>query len=271
MIIVYDMITKIHSGGVHMNKRQARIVEIVNHANQISFYDLKKFFPDVADITLRRDLSSLAAGNRILRYHGGVKSVNYQVGTDGDLSYRSAVNMDAKRSIAEAATTFVHPNTTIFIDSGSTCLELCKVFPDIPVLVFTSGINCAMELCKRKNVQLYILGGMVNKETMALSGSTPLSQLKHLNFDISFLGALGFSDHAAFTTGEEEAAILKREVIHHTDKTFVLADSGKFGHPGTFTFCEPADIDYLVTDVNADSATIMKIASDEVNVIIANP
>lgn len=253
-----------------MNKRQDQIIKIVNQKNQISFYDLKQHFPDIADITLRRDLNALACDNRIIRYHGGVKSVNYQVGTDGELSYRAAINIDAKRSIAEMATKFIHPNTTIFIDSGSTCLALSKVFPDIPVLVFTSGINCAMELSKRKNVQLHILGGMVNKETMALSGSTPLSQLKHLNFDVSFMGALGFTENTFFTTGEEEAAILKREVIRRSAKTFMLADSGKFGLPGTFSFCEPSQVDYLITDGRADPSIVEKISAEDVNVIISN-
>ena len=252
-----------------MNDRKEKIVQIVNRENDISFFALKQHFPDIADITLRRDLEALSKENRIIRFHGGVRSIKFQVGTDGKLSYREVLHIEAKRAIARKAVEFIHPNTTVFIDSGSSCLELCKVFPDIPVLVFTSGINCAMELCKRKNVQIYTLGGVINKDTMALSGSTSLSCLDHLNFSIAFMGVLGCSDGTSFTAGEEECAILKREVIRRAARTFMLADSSKFGVTETFSFCHPAQLDTLITDDRADPGILSAIAQQEVNVIVA--
>lgn len=252
-----------------MKDRKEKIVQIVNRENSISFFDLKQHFPDIADITLRRDLEALSKENRIIRFHGGVRSNKFQVGTDGKLSYREVLHIEAKRAIARKAVEFIHPNTTVFIDSGSTCLELCKVFPDIPALVFTSGINCAMELCKRKHVQLYTLGGMINKDTMALSGSTSLSFLDHLNFGIAFMGVLGCSDAFSFTTGEEECAILKRKVIQRAAKTFMLADSSKFGVTETFSFCNLEQVNTLITDDSAEPDILSAIRQQEVNVIVA--
>ena len=122
-----------------MNKRQEQIVEIVERENTLSFSALKAYFPDISDITLRRDLAALHAEKRLVRLHGGVKSIQFRAGTDGEIAYRSTVHQDAKVAIARKAVSFLRPDTTVYIDSGSTCLELCLDVTHIHRLTVTLG------------------------------------------------------------------------------------------------------------------------------------
>jgi len=252
-----------------MNKRQEQIIEIVERENSLSFSALKSYFPDISDITLRRDLSALHADKRLVRVHGGVKSIQFRAGTDGEIAYRSTVHQEAKMAIARRAVSFIKPNATVYVDSGSTCLELCRAFPDIPVLVFTSGLNCAVELCKRKHVKIYHLGGMIAKESMAVTGASALLSLADLHFNVAFVSALGCSDDGAFSIGAAGASALKNDVIRRADETCMLVDSSKFGLQETFTFCRADQLTHIITDDSVSPATVSALAEKGGRIILA--
>ena len=113
-----------------MEQRRNQIVELVNRKGSISFAQLKEAFPSVSEMTLRTDLKALDEARRVVRVHGGVKSVEQVVGTDDLLSRRSARNAEAKQIIAEKATALLRPNTTLFLDSGSTATAVARCIPD---------------------------------------------------------------------------------------------------------------------------------------------
>lgn len=252
-----------------MNKRQEQIIEIVERETALSFSALKSYFPDISDITLRRDLSALHADKRLVRVHGGVKSIQFRAGTDGEIAYRSTVHQEAKMAIARKAVSFIKPNATVYVDSGSTCLELCRAFPDIPVLVFTSGLNCAAELCKRKHVKIYHLGGMIAKESMAVTGASALLSLADLHFNIAFVSALGCSDDGAFSIGAAGASALKNDVIRRADESCMLVDSSKFGLQETFTFCRADQLTHIITDDSVSPATVAALTEKGGRIILA--
>lgn len=253
-----------------MNKRQEQIIEIVERENSLSFSALKAYFPDISDITLRRDLSALHNEKRIIRIHGGVKSMQFRAGTDGEIAYRSTVHQEAKMAIARKAVSFIKPDATVYVDSGSTCLELCRVFPDIPVLVFTSGLNCAMELCKRKHVKIYHLGGMIAKESMAVTGASALLSLADLHFNLAFVSALGCSEDGAFSIGAAGASALKNEAIRRADEACMLVDSSKFGIHETFAFCRAGQLNHIITDSGVSPATVAALTEKGGHVILAD-
>lgn len=112
-----------------MEQRRNQIVELVNRKGSISFAQLKEAFPSVSEMTLRTDLKALDEARRVVRVHGGVKSVEQVVGTDDLLSRRAARNAEAKQIIAEKAAALLRPNTTLFLDSGSTATAVARCIP----------------------------------------------------------------------------------------------------------------------------------------------
>ena len=85
-----------------------------------TFNELKEAFPDVSDMTLRTDLKTLDQGKQLVRIHGGARSIDLVMGTEGVMTWRTVTNLDKKEMIARKARTLVFPNSTIYIDSGST-------------------------------------------------------------------------------------------------------------------------------------------------------
>ena len=85
-------------GGERMllEERLDEIVKIVNERGSISNQELVKMF-GASESTIRRDITTLANDNRVIRVHGGAMSVVSGGGMeDSEVSARRIQNSDAK-------------------------------------------------------------------------------------------------------------------------------------------------------------------------------
>lgn len=58
-----------------MEKRRQAIVDLVEQMGEVSIKDLRELFPTVSEVTLRKDLRSLDEEKKLVRVHGGAKSI----------------------------------------------------------------------------------------------------------------------------------------------------------------------------------------------------
>ena len=214
----------------------------------ITFSQLKSAFPDVSEMTLRTDLKSLDEARRIVRTHGGARSVEYIVGTDDLLLNRNTRNVAEKGIIARKAKGLIRPDSTVFLDSGSTTTALAKELDDMRTLVFTNSLTCAAELARLEQARTIMIGGSLNRYSLSLNGSKSIEDVNALSFDLLFLGVTSFQSSTGFACGSDDEAALKRALIAHAEKTVVLMDSSKLGQKSTFKICDLADVDYVVSD-----------------------
>ena len=213
-----------------MEQRRNQIVELVNRKGSISFAQLKEAFPSVSEMTLRTDLKALDEARRVVR------------------SRRAARNAEAKQIIAEKAAALLRPNTTLFLDSGSTATAVARCIPDQPMLIYTSGLSCAMELAKLEKPHVSLPGGMLNRFSMSVCGAQSIQTMEGINFDLLLLGVTSYSPETGFTCGVEDEARLKQTVLRRCEQKAVLLDSSKIGLKSTFHICELSDIDIVISD-----------------------
>ena len=233
---------------MNMEQRREKMVELVNREGSVSFAQLKQFFRPVSDMTVRRDLEYLDKQKRIIRTHGGARSVEVLAGTDDLYLRRSTRNAEGKRVIARKAVQLLQYNTAIFLDSGSTCTEFARLISDGPYMIFTTSVNSALELSRLSQAQVYVIGGRLNAASFCVNGAATLQQLETINFQTVFLGTMGYSQGRGFTCGSEEDCAVKRAAIRQSEKVVMLMDTQKVEVTGTFTFADTADINVLVTD-----------------------
>lgn len=231
-----------------METRRNAIVELINKNGTVSFSQLKDAFPNVSEMTLRTDLKLLDEARRILRVHGGAKSVQVIVGTDGFLNRKSVRNIPEKQKIAEKALTLLHPDTTIFLDSGSTTTVFARQFPDQPNLIYTTGLSCATELANLSNPIVMLPGGKLNRYSQSVFGFSAIKELERVNFHQAFLGITGYHSQAGFTCGINDEALLKQTAIRQAEQVIALMDSSKLGVKCSFRIGGLEDIDIVVSD-----------------------
>lgn len=231
-----------------MEQRRNTIVDLVNQSGNISFSQLKKNFPQISEMTLRTDLKALDEAKRIVRVHGGAKSVDVVIGTDDMLSRRLVRNMEAKQLITQKTLPFIRKDTTIFLDSGSTTTTLASCMPDQSNLIYTNSLSCAAELCRLSKPAIHLLGGAMNQYSMSTCGIHTIRDVARINFDQAFMGVTSYCDQTGFTCGVDEEAVLKQAVMRQAEQIIVLMDSSKVGVKSTYSICGLQDVDLIISD-----------------------
>ena len=178
-----------------VESRRSAIVAYINEKGEVTFAQLKEAFPNVSDMTLRTDLKNLDDNKRIVRIHGGARSVYVVFGTDDFLSRRSIRNVDAKKAIIMKAKELIGPGTSIFLDSGSTTTMLAAELDDQPNLIVTSSISCAMELGGLEKPQVLIVVDMMGNTRKLF---VPLAR--------ALKSACKSQDHLCFLSYEQDIA-----------------------------------------------------------------
>lgn len=231
-----------------MQQRRLKITELINREGQITFPRLKQAFPDMSEMTLRTDLKYLDETGAIIRIHGGAKSIETVAGTDGLLAHRTVRNQELKMQIAQKAVSLLHPQSSVFIDSGSTTTVFSRYIPDEPRQIFTSGISCATELAALNRASIHLIGGNLNRYSLSVAGSRSILELQSYNFDICFLGVTSFNPNVGFCCEGQEDCILKQVALSRSLYTVALMDSTKFGLSNTHCVCPPNGVNAIVTD-----------------------
>ena len=227
-----------------MEMRRDAIVQLVNEKGSVRFSQIKEAFPNVSEMTLRTDLKALDEEKKILRVHGGARSVQVIIGTDGFLNRKSVHNISEKQEIARKALTLLHPDTTIFLDSGSTTTAFARQIPDRSYLIYTTGLSCATELANLSKPTVMLPGGKLNRYSQSVFGYSAIRELERVNFDQAFLGVTGFHPSVGFSCGISDEALL----IRQSGQVIALMDSSKIDVKCSFSFCRLSDIDVVVSD-----------------------
>ena len=235
-----------------MEQRRSEIVNLVNRDGSVTFARLKEVFPNVSEMTLRTDLKALDQARRLVRVHGGAKSVTYVVGTDDILSRRENRNPGEKTAIAQKAVGLLRPNDVIFLDSGSTAMAFARQIPDEDFLIFTTGIDCLRQLVQLKRPKIHILGGEINPASMCVTGVRALLAMQNIRFDVAVLGTTGYTPREGFTCGGESDAAIKAAAVRQSERAVMLMDSSKVGLASTFSFANLGQLHTVVTDDGID-------------------
>ena len=165
-----------------MEMRRNAIVQLINEKETVSFAQIKKKFPNVSEMTLRTDLKALDEEKKILRVHGGAKSVQVIVGTDGFLNRKSVHNISEKKEIARKALALLKPDTTVFLDSGSTATAFAEQIPDDSYLIYTTGLSCATKLAGLTKPTVMLPGGRLNRYSQSVFGISAIKELERVEF-----------------------------------------------------------------------------------------
>ncbi len=231
-----------------MLARRDRIVALVNQQGTVSFAQIKAALPHVSEMTIRTDLKALDQERRIVRIHGGARSVSFVVGTDDLLDLRAVRNVDEKKTVAAKAAALVEPNTTLFIDSGSTTALMAAELPDEHFIAFTNSLAVAGELAHRAHAESFLIGGRINRFSLCTDGVRAQQHVESLAFDQFFMGVTSYSPECGFSCGSDEEALLKRLCINRAEKTVALMDSSKVDVRNTFGICALDQVDVVVSD-----------------------
>ena len=230
-------------------ERIEEIAEILDKRGKMTLEQLEEVFPNVSQMTLRRDLFQLEEDGRVIRIRGGAMSVKEVQKVSGEAyTKKTTMNTDAKIVIARKAAALIDEGTCLFIDGGTTAMYLSKEMPDINCTVFTNGIAVAMELAQKKNVNITVVGGQLMKDNLSTSSPASKDYFDLTNFEIAIVSATAFTPEQGFSCNSQIESDLLKIVFKKARRVYMMLDSSKIGKINPYTFAHINDVDVLITD-----------------------
>ncbi|MBA8759608.1 DeoR family transcriptional regulator [Staphylococcus schleiferi subsp. coagulans] len=205
-------------------KRHEMILDALAQHNFLSLQHLVEYTESSAS-TIRRDLSRLQEEGKLTRVHGGAKLINNP--KEPELYEKRTQHIEEKVAIAKKAAQLVNEGDCIYLDAGSTTLEMIPYLSAKEITVVTNGLSHVEGLLKQ-GIPTKFIGGDVKGNTLAVVGGRAVDFLKHYRFNKVFLGVNGIDIEAGFTTPDEREAIVKETAVSQAQQAYVLADTSKF-------------------------------------------
>jgi len=250
-------------------QRQASILDQVRRLGGARVADLVAEF-GVSDMTVRRDIETLAERGLVLKVHGGAVLVE---GTADEPGYaaKSLHQRVEKAAIARAAARLAKPGSAIGISAGTTTAALAAELVSVPELtVVTNSIPVADAFYRAgRNDRTVVLTGGTRTPSDALVGPFAMSAIRSLNVDMLFMGVHGMSTHAGFTTPNLMEAETDRALVAAARRLIVVADHTKWELIGISTIATLRDAHTLITDAGLPTDARSHLASEVGELIVA--
>lgn len=247
--------------------RRQRIRELLETKPFISLKELGELFPDVTGMTLRRDIEYFEQQGELIKVRNGARSMKFITATaDEKYTRREKENEAVKRTLALCARNYIEKGKCIFIDSGSTAMQLAAVMEDEVVSVITPGPNISLRLIEKKKPIVTLIGGILNRDSLSVTGDLSIESLKNYSIDTAFIVPSGYSSGEGFTCGNYSECELKRAAVESARRVVLMMDSSKNEKHYPYSFCDLSDIDIFITD--CDSPVSRKAQRQGVNVIV---
>ncbi len=248
------------------HERQEAIMEALQRRPSLAIQDLFSHIK-ASPATVRRDLAFLEKKGMLVRTHGGVVHPDHLSGEPTyDQRLREAPS--GKKAIAEKAAGMVPQGATVFVDSGTTCLEVGRILLGREDLALFTNSSPLINIPFRRSARLVSIGGELREISRAMVGGLALEWLAKLRFDIAFIGASGLATEGISTTELSEAEI-KRQVMARAKKSILLADGSKWENPSAFLFSAWNSFDIWITDSAPAKRGLQKLDKIATRVILA--
>ncbi len=242
-------------------QRRAHIVEQVQLTGGVRVSELTRLF-GVSDMTIRRDLDSLAKRGLIAKVHGGATRAEPST-EEPTFASKSLRELAEKEAIGVRAASLVRPGAAIALTAGTTTWVLARHLVGIPQLtVVTNSIPVAELLHESQRPdQTVILTGGVRTPSNALVGPVAVATIMSLRVDMLFMGVHGADARAGLTTPNLMEGETNRAFADSARHLVVLADHTKWGVVGLSQIVALSGIGTFVTDDGLDPDAQSIIAS----------
>ncbi|MDE7014233.1 MAG: DeoR/GlpR family DNA-binding transcription regulator [Kineothrix sp.] len=222
----------------------------------------------VSEITVRRDLNFLESKGIILRYFGGARLLR------NETDILQSQDMDPvslkKNIIAKYMAALISDNDTIFINSSSTAY---MIYPYVTAKNVTYITNNAKSILQKRSPDstLILTGGEVFANKSSLTGAYALDIIDKVTCTKCIIGVSGISMKGGITSSILPETIINRAMIEHCKgPVYVLADRSKIGIVHNFYSAPLSDINYLVTDRDAEEESLLQLRQAGLHIFIAD-
>lgn len=255
------------------NAREARLLNILHSTGRVTTAEAVGLL-GVSEATVRRMFAELERSGRALRDYGGVRPV----GGAGDFSFelREKTFQQEKMRIGRLAASFVEDGDTIYLDCGTTLLQMALAlsariedgaFRSLNVV--TNSIANVQAVVPSPLCRVILVGGEYNSEQKDFSGPLTEKYVSPFHFTKCFLGCDGLAADMGISSNLFSVSSLNSAVMERADGVFILLDGSKFGRRSLVSYAALSDADAIVTNCAPDEALQAALSDAGVSIHVA--
>jgi len=243
--------------------RIGKIVALLRERGELTVEEACAQFT-VSQATARRDFVALVECGKAEKTWGGVRALDPQASPMLPSGMREEIHTEEKCRIAARAAAFCKDGDIVFIDGGTTTLQLARWFADRPLRIVTNSLLIAHEIDRLRSgpsgAEVFLTGGYLYPRSGLLVGPEATASLQKYQADLAFLSVGGIGE-AGISNNHHLVVEVERVMISRAERVVLLADHSKFGRRELIAECGWEDVDALVTDSTPDAAYV-KIARE---------
>lgn len=242
-----------HDSSILSLGRRQQIADRLARGQAVVATALAKEF-GVSEDAVRRDLRALAQEGLCHRVYGGALPLSP---ASTPIEVRSGEDAARKRALARAAVGLIAKGQTIFLDTGSTVLQLTGLLPrDFGLRVVTNSLPAAAALMARDDLSLILIGGRVNPTVGGCVDARALAELGRFRFDLCFLGACALSVQNGLAGFDMDDVDVKRRLLEVSSATALMMTNAKLETSAPFAIGPISDIAHVVLEHDAPSEVV---------------
>ena len=227
-------------------ERHRQLLRLLTEQGRLSLAEAA-YRLNVSPATVRRDFTHLADTGRAVRTHGALLPLDSGL-AEPRYSRKASRAVALKVSLGRAAAALLPEQGHVFIDAGTTALEVGRALLDRAGLrIYTNSLPLLC-LAPEARATLVALGGEVRPLGLALTGALSLHWLQNLRFDAAVIGASGLDLADGASTTETTEAAVKTEALRRSTRRVLVAHSEKWARPAALRFAPWSAFTDLVTN-----------------------
>jgi DeoR family fructose operon transcriptional repressor len=248
-------------------ERWERIHQLLKSKGRVTVEEISQILA-VSPSTIRRDLRQMHKKGMVIRTRGGAIQPE-QVSFDPSIAESLTKQISEKEDIGRLAATLIESGDTIFIDGGTTTVQVAKYLQTNRIMVVTNSFDVVAELKGKEGIGLIMIGGMVRGQSNVTYGPTAESEVLRLKADKAIIGINGISVVDGLTGPDPLAAQIKAAMISRAREVIVVADHTKLEHVGLCQVAPISCVSKLITDRKATPEEIESFREAGVEVMLA--
>ncbi len=198
--------------------------------------------------TVRRDLAELSDAGRITRFHGGaglpssIQNIEY--------SDRKVLNSREKEHIARLVAQHIPPNSSLFINIGTTTEAVARALLHHEGLRFiTNNLNVASLLANNSALKVIVTGGEIRNRDGGIIGQSACDMIGQFSVDFGIIGISGIDADGTLLDYDYDEVRAAQAIMRNARKVFLVADHTKFARRPMVRLGSVTQVSALFTDM----------------------
>jgi DeoR/GlpR family transcriptional regulator of sugar metabolism len=252
--------------------RQKAILDCFEQREVMSYRELAELFK-TSSMTIRRDVEELCRRGMAAKTIGGVRQIDRSsILSESPLASRLAKQKAEKRAIARLAVSLIEPGQTIYLDGGTSSVELARRISSHckNITIVSNSTLVCMELGRSRQNTIIGIGGQYEPSNLCFIGPTTEDFARRYFVDIAFFSTKGLLPEEGMFESFEPTYRVKQILAEQCRKVAVLADHTKFGQRALCKVLDISRINTVITDEKAPMESQIALQKDGRQLLVAS-